>query len=104
MKVLYATERVHTFILSLEVRVRARTLRLVDLLEQYGHVLRLPHSRALTNGLFELRLSGTDPVRILYCFHEGDVYILHAFIKKTRAISSRDLMYAQQVRALLQSL
>ena len=46
----------------------------------------MPHSRALSGGLFELRpkgLKGTG--RVFYCFLQGKrVIMLHCFVKKTR--------------------
>jgi hypothetical protein len=43
---------------------------LVKLLEALGHDLRLPHSRALGNGLYELRDVGTG-VRLFYVLLPG---------------------------------
>lgn len=50
----------------------AKELRL---LQRAGNGLRLPHSRALGKGLFELRETRFG-YRIYYTFHEGQVIIL----------------------------
>ena len=47
----------------------------------------MPLVRPLGDGLFEVRTSLPDKTisRVLFCFHEGELFALHGFIKKTRA-------------------
>jgi len=72
-------------------------LRLVELLEEFGPMLRLPHSRAMGDGLFELRPRAKSGIaRALYCFVVGRrVVILHGFIKKTEKTPAKDLRIAR---------
>ncbi len=65
---------------------------------EFGPDLRMPHSRALGGGLFELRPRGREGLgRVLYCFVTGQrVVILHAFVKKTQEILERDLRIARK--------
>jgi phage-related protein len=72
--------------------------RLVELLMEFGPNLRMPHSRALGDGLFELRLRGREGIgRALYCFVAGQrVVILHAFIKKTQETQEKELRLARK--------
>jgi len=98
MEVVYATNEVQEFVRELEESTRMQTRRLVDSLETHGHRLRMPHSRALGEGLFELRLLGSHPVRLLYCFHEHKAVLLHGVIKKQGSLRTRDVAYAQMVR------
>jgi phage-related protein len=72
--------------------------RLVELLMEHGPDLRLPHSRALGSGLFELRPRGRSGTgRAFYCFGMGKrVVILHAFFKKTQQTPHRDLALARK--------
>jgi phage-related protein len=81
----YFHERVLAEIESWPVDVLADYARLVDLPIEYGPSLRLPHSRSLGEGLFELRPRGRTGIgRAFYCFMVGKrVTVLHAFIKKT---------------------
>ena len=60
--------------------------------------LRLPHSRALGDGLFELRLRGKGGIgRAFYCFLLGKrVVVLHAFIKKSQQTPDRELKLARK--------
>jgi phage-related protein len=71
---------------SWPVDILAGYARLVELLIEYGPSLRLPHSRSLGEGLFELRPRSRAGVgRAFYCFMVGKrVTVLHAFIKKTQ--------------------
>jgi phage-related protein len=72
--------------------------RLVELLIDYGPDVRMPHSRAMGGGLFELRPKGREGIgRALYCFVIGQrVMVVHAFIKKTSATPQRDLDIARR--------
>ena len=72
--------------------------RLVELLAEHGPSLRLPHSRALGEGLFELRPRGRSGIgRALYCFLVGQrVVVVHAFIKKTQETPDKELKLARK--------
>ena len=57
------------FLDSLDEKMRAKVLRLVLLLEQNGNELREPYSKALEEGIFELRAQqGNNITRVLYFF------------------------------------
>ena len=72
--------------------------RLAELLVEHGPNLRLPHSRAFGDGLFELRPRGRSGIgRALYCFLHGKrVVVVHAFIKKTPETPDKDLALARK--------
>jgi phage-related protein len=59
--------------------------RIVELLMEFGPNLRMPHSKAMGDALFELRPRGREGIgRVFYCFIiRQRIVILHAFIKKT---------------------
>ncbi len=71
--------------------------RMVALLIEHGPHLRLPYSRALGGGLFELRLRGKSGIgRALYCFVGGQhIVIVHAFLKKTQQTPEREIKMAR---------
>jgi hypothetical protein len=56
----YFNQRVQREITTWPVGIYANFLRLVLLLEEHGADLRLPHSRTLGDGLFELRCKGEE--------------------------------------------
>jgi phage-related protein len=80
------------------VGILADYARLVELLMEFGPDLRMPHSRALGRGLFELRPRGREGIgRALYCYLLGErVVVLHAFVKKTKATPMHDLAIARR--------
>lgn len=82
------------FIESLEKPTIARTLRAIDLLETFGHRLGMPHSKKITPGLFELRIRGTQEIRIFYTFYKQKIVLLHGIIKKSNKIPSREIEIA----------
>ena len=94
----YYNRKVLDEIESWPVGVLADYARLLELLMDFGPHLRMPHSRAMGGGLFELRPRGTEGQgRSLYCFQVGQrVVILHAFIKKTQSTPMRDLALARR--------
>jgi phage-related protein len=93
----YFHERILAEIESWPVDVLADYARLAELLIEHGPRLRLPHSRAFGDGLFELRPRGKSGIgRAFYCFLLGRrVVILHAFIKKTQQTPDKELKIAR---------
>ena len=60
---------VKDFLDSLDKKMRAKLLKELETLEEYGSALREPHSKALDDGIFELRTKqGTNITRVLYFF------------------------------------
>src|SRR5947209_20540659 len=94
----YFHERVLSEIESWPVDVLADYARLVELLAEYGPSLRLPHSRAFGDGLFELRPRGRSGIgRAFYCFLvEQRVVVLHAFIKKSQQTPKHEIKRARK--------
>ena len=93
-----SSERVYAEVQSWSVDVLADYARLVELLTEHGPSLRLPHSRALGDGLFELRPHGRAGIgRAFYCFLLGKkVVVLHAFIKKSQQTPDNELKLARK--------
>ena len=98
----YRVEYFHPRVLaeseSWPVDVLADYVRLVELLAEHGPNLRLPHSRALGDGLFELRPRGRSGIgRAFYGFLLGQrVVVVHAFIKKTQETPDKELKLARK--------
>lgn len=64
---------------------------------EHGPNLGLPHTRALGDGLFEIRAKGAEGIgRALFCTLVGQrIVILHGFIKKTQQTPAADLKLAR---------
>lgn len=75
-----------------------RYLRYTDRMEVYGPDLGMPHTRAMGDGLFELRLKAAEGIaRVFYCTIVGrKILILHQFIKKTDKTPPRELETARR--------
>jgi phage-related protein len=94
----YFHQRVLTEIEEWPVDILADYTHVVELLIEFGPELRMPHSRALGRGLFEIRARGKEGIgRAIYCYADKRrVMILHAFIKKTRETPEPDLKLARK--------
>jgi len=92
----YYSESVQAEILALPAGLLARYLRYSDRMEIYGPDIGMPHTRAMGEGLFELRLkAGEGIARVLYCTMIGKkIMILHQFIKKSDKTPPKELAIA----------
>ncbi len=93
---------VETFLESLNAKEIAKVIRTIELLEEFGNDLGMPHSRHMTDGLLELRIRGTREIRIFYCFHNKQAVLLHACIKKTQKTLDKELAKARDAKEHLQ--
>ena len=94
----YFNERVLTEIEKWPDGILADYARLVELLMEFGPNLKMPHSKALGKGLFELRPKGREGIgRTFYCYLVGQrIIILHAFIKKTQETPENEMKVARK--------
>lgn len=88
------------FMLSQEIKMKAKLFRLVDMLEQYGNELREPYSKSLGDGIFEIRAKvGTDVTRVLYFFYyEGRIILTNGFVKKSQETPQNEIKKAKLYR------
>lgn len=65
---------------------------------QFRWPVGMPLTRPLGKGLHEVRssLPGGTIARVLFCFHDGELYALHGFMKKTQATPVADLELARK--------
>ncbi len=95
-------DSVELFLESLDTKEIAKVIRAIELLEEFGSDLGMPHSRHLSDGLLELRIRGTREIRIFYCFHKKQAVLLHACIKKTQKTLDKELTRARDAKEHLQ--
>lgn len=81
------------FIRTLPDKLKAKALKDLELLETYGNDLTMPYSKAMGNGIFELRISQSNNIaRMFYFFRVGNRIILtNGFIKKTQLTPPKEL-------------
>lgn len=77
---------VEEFLDGLNIRMKAKSVGLIKILQEKGNLLREPYSKPLGDGIFELRCKvGNDISRVLYFFYyNGKIIMTNGFVKKTR--------------------
>lgn len=85
---------------SLDTKLKAKMFREIDLLVENGPELRMPHSRHIEDGIFELRAKqGSDISRVLYFFFIDKKAILtNGFIKETDKTPRSEIELAKKYR------
>ena len=93
-------EVIKDFIDNLQESTQTKLARQLDLLAEHGSQLGMPHAKAIGSGLIELRVRGKQEVRVFYVFAVGKhIYLLHAFIKKSKTTPKKELDIARQRQA-----
>lgn len=101
MQINFFNSEIHKYLLTLEKSTYSKVFRNIKLLEKYGHNLTMPYSKLISQNLFELRIRGRQEIRIFYCFYNGQIYLLHAFTKKTQKTPQREIHTAKKRISLL---
>lgn len=70
--------------MSLPAGIRAGYIHCTKRMVSHGPNLGMPHSRAMGDGLFELRMKSSEGIgRVFYCtVVEQTIAMLHTFLKK----------------------
>lgn len=91
---------VKEFISGLDPKMKAKVLREISLLEQFGPQLREPDSKALGDGIFELRIKFSSNItRVLYFFYTGkNIVLTNGFIKKSDKTPPAVILFAKKCR------
>lgn len=94
----YYNVRVQKAILTLPPGLLARYLHLTDLMLEFGPNLGMPHTKAMGDGLFELRLKSKEGIaRVFYCtIVEKQILMLHTFTKKSQKTPKKELDTAKR--------
>ena len=85
------------FLDSLDDKMAAKLLGLMEILEEKGTELRLPYSEHLEDGIFELRCKlGSNITRALYFFYVGKkIIVTNGFVKKTQKTPPGEIKLAK---------
>ena len=97
-QITYYNERVQRDVWAMPAGIAADYLRLTEAMALYGADLRMPHSRAMGGGLFELRPKGPEGIgRVFYCTQVGKtIVVLHSFVKKTQETPDAEMRVARK--------
>ena len=84
-----------------DLKLRAKIIRSIKLLEQFGRELGMPDAKHLKDGIYELRtIQGNNIARCLYFFTVGDMAIItNGIIKKTKKTPPEVIEIAERNRA-----
>lgn len=88
---------VNEFIRSLDLKAKTKVYKALELLEIYGISVGSPHIKKLTGTeLWELRILGSDSIRILYIAITGKTFLLlHGFKKKKDKTPPKEIKVAE---------
>src|SRR3989344_8828005 len=89
---------VEEFLNSLDKKARLKVSRTFELLEQFGLEGSYPHAKKLTGTqLWELRILGSDSIRIFYVTVTGKIFLLlHGFKKKSQKTPAKEIIVAKK--------
>lgn len=101
-KVLFYTtlqgeQLVNDFIRSLELKTQTKVYNTIELLKSFGTSVGSTHIKKLTGTeLWELRILGSDNIRIFYIAITGKTFLLlHGFKKKKNKTSPKEIKIAE---------
>jgi len=88
------------FILSQDLKMKAKLFKMLELLEERGNKLREPYSKFLEDGIFEIRaVQGSNITRVLYFFVvDKKIILTHGFVKKTQKTPPSEIRTAKDYR------
>ena len=114
-EIIYYSEAVQQNILHFPQGLQARYDHLTSLMEEFGPNLGMPHTRALGDGLFELRLRAREGIgRVFFCTITSQIssigpqrntgvnkkiVMLHCFVKKSQKTPRKELNTARRRRS-----
>lgn len=90
-RVRFIRDDIQTFLLSFDDSVVSKVINALELLDELGEQIRPPKSKRVTKGVYELRVLADLSVRIFYTFHRENIWVLHAFTKKSQRIPLKEL-------------
>lgn len=90
-RVKFLRDDIRTFLLSFDDSTVSKIINALEILDEFGEQIRPPRSKKVAKNIYELRVLGNLSVRIFYTFYNDNIWVLHAFIKKSQKIPRREL-------------
>lgn len=93
-------EPAREFLDNLDLKMKAKMLRTIVMLQKNGYELREPYSKFLDDGIMELRAKvGSDISRVLYFFVIGrKILLTNGFVKKSQKTPKEEIERAKRYR------
>ena len=91
---------VEQFLNSLDMKMRAKLVGIISILQDYGNQLREPYSKIIEDGIYEIRGQvGNNITRVLYFFYcDGKIILTNGFIKKSQKTPREEIEKAKKYR------
>ncbi len=96
-QIVYFNEDVQDAILEFPAGIQARFVHLTQRMLLFGPDLGMPHTRALGQGLFELRMKSKEGIgRVFFATLASQrTMMLHAFVKKSQKTPAKEMRIAR---------
>jgi phage-related protein len=96
-EIVYYSEDVQSVIMAFPAGIQARYIHLTQRMLKFGPYLGMPHTRAMGQGLFEIRMNAKEGIgRVFFCtVTRRRIMMLHAFIKKSAKTPGKELRIAR---------
>lgn len=93
----YSSEDLQQVILEFPAGLQARYIHLTERMLVFGPHLGMPHTQAMGQGLFELRLKSKEGIgRVFFCILPAQrIIMVQAFVKKSAKTLAKDLKIAR---------
>jgi len=97
-KIIFYNKRVRTSLLKWPNTLKAKFIRILELIKERGGNIGMPLTRAMGDGLFEIRVKAKEGIgRVFFAYiHQQEIIILHCFIKKMQETPQKELQIARQ--------
>ena len=94
----FYNESVKQDTLSFPKKILAKTISIMELIEELGPNLGKPYTDSFGDGLFEIRAKGEEGIgRSLFCYATRKrIIILHSFVKKSQKTPKKELEIAKK--------
>lgn len=91
---------IEKFLDTLPIKMKAKVVGLIQILQEFGNDLREPYSKYLGDGIFELRAKqGSDLSRVLYFFYfDKKIILTNGFVKKSQKTPKSEIQKAKRYR------
>ncbi len=88
-------EPVQELIDNLPEKTRTRVYNTLELLAEFGPILRMPHAKKVTGTpLWELRILGEASIRFFYVAKRKSFLLLHGFTKRKQKTPRKEIKIA----------
>ncbi len=90
-RVKFLRDDIQTFLLSFDDSTVSKIISSLELLDELGEQIRPPRSKKVVKDIYELRIIADLSVRIFYTFYNKNIWVLHAFIKKSQRMPPKEI-------------